>query len=276
MPNPSNKSCGLVRSFFAAYLLTLAGCVSVLPAGTQTSQFRDQADARWHRQVLAGEGLPLVYWQPRQSLAGRALVVYLEGDGRAYASRDIVSADPTPVQALALQLALADGRPNVAYLGRPCQYGGAGLLPCAPRYWSSHRFAPEVLDSLMRALDRLRQATGATALELVGYSGGGALAVLLAARRADVIALQTVAGNLDHVAWTRQLGLSPLEGSLNAADALPVIAHLPQTHWVGGADQVVPAALTQDVLSRHALTGSLQLVAAGHQQGWPEFWLRRY
>ncbi|MXR37267.1 alpha/beta hydrolase [Craterilacuibacter sinensis] len=270
----SMQSRGRVRGFFAICLLAvLAGCASAPPASVALSA---QADTRWQRHALAGAGLPLVYWQPRQPLAGQTLVVYLEGDGRAYASRDIVSADPTPQQALALQLALVDVRPNIAYLGRPCQYGGADRQPCAPRYWSSHRFAPEVVDSLMRALDRLKAETGAGSLELIGYSGGGALAVLLAARRNDVVAVQTVAGNLDHVAWTRQLGLSPLAGSLNAADALPAIAHIRQTHWVGEADRVVPPALTQDVLSRHALAGSLREVAAGHQEGWLAVWQGRY
>jgi hypothetical protein len=165
-PDLSNKSCGLVRSFFAFCLpVLLAACASTPPASVALLA---QADARWQRSVLADAALPLVYWQARQPLAGQTLVVYVEGDGRAFASRDIVSADPTPVQALALQLALVDVRPNVAYLGRPCQYGGADRPPCAPRYWTSHRFAPEVVDSLMLALDRLKAETGAGALELIG------------------------------------------------------------------------------------------------------------
>ena len=270
MADLSNKSCERVRSFFAFFLLVvLSACASMPPASTA---LQAQADVRWQRRVLADGGLPLVYWQPDRLAAGQTLVVYLEGDGRAYASRDIVSADPTPHWPLALQLALADGRPNVAYLARPCQYGGAVAPPCMPRYWSSHRFAPEVVARLSQALDALKSGTGAATLELVGYSGGGALALLLAARRSDVVALQTVAGNLDHVAWTRQQGLTPLSGSLNAADVLPAITHIRQVHWVGETDQVIPPRLTEAVLARHALTASLRYVNAAHLNGWEAFW----
>ncbi|WP_163316161.1 alpha/beta hydrolase [Crenobacter caeni] len=253
-------------------MLLLAGCASVLPAGTQTAAASAQADARWQRHTLAGNGLPLAYWQPGRLAAGQTLVVYVEGDGRAYASRDIVSADPTPLRPLALQLALADGRPNVAYLARPCQYGGAAVPPCAPRYWTSHRFSPEVVARLSQALDAMKADTGAAAFELIGYSGGGALAVLLAAHRADVVALQTVAGNLDHAAWSAWHGVTPLSGSFNAADVLPKIANLPQVHWVGRDDRVVPAELTRALLARQDLAGRLREVDAGHADGWRERW----
>ena len=221
---------------------------------------------------LAGDGLPVRYWQPVGPLTEKQLVVYLEGDGRAWASRTIISADPTPVKPLAMWLARADGRPNVAYLARPCQYGGAGQSPCSPRYWSSHRFAPEVVARLSQALDALKTATGVTSFELIGYSGGGALAVLLAARRHDVAALQTIAGNLDHAAWSTWHGVSPLSGSLNAAEALPQIARLPQTHWAGVQDQVVPPALTRVLLARYGLEGQLHIVEAGHLEGWLQQW----
>ncbi len=266
----SMQSRGKVRGFFAVCLLALAGCASVLPTGS--AEARAQADARWQRHALAGAGLPLAYWQPGTLSGGQTLVVYLEGDGRAYASRDIVSADPTPHQPLALQLALADDRPNVAYLARPCQYGGAAAPPCAPRYWTNHRFSPEVVARLSLALDAMKAETGATTLELIGYSGGGALAVLLAARRADVAAVQTVAGNLDHAAWSAWHGVTPLAGSLDAADALPKIARLPQVHWVGRDDQVVPAALIRALLARQGLAAHLREVDAGHADGWRERW----
>jgi hypothetical protein len=45
------------------------------------------------------------------------------------------------------------------------------------------------------------------------------VASLVAARRHDVVRLVTVAGNLDHLAWTTLHGVSPLTGSLNPADA---------------------------------------------------------
>ncbi|MCG9053389.1 alpha/beta hydrolase [Laribacter hongkongensis] len=273
---PDNRSFdggGLVRRLFAAALAgLLAGCASqpgMIGNGLQPDTL---PGARFEAKTLAGDGLPVRYWQPVGPLTEKQLVVYLEGDGRAWASRTIISADPTPVKPLAMWLARADGRPNVAYLARPCQYGGAGQSPCSPRYWSSHRFAPEVVARLSQALDALKTATGVTSFELIGYSGGGALAVLLAARRHDVAALQTIAGNLDHAAWSTWHGVSPLSGSLNAAEALPQIARLPQTHWAGVQDQVVPPALTRVLLARYGLEGQLHIVEAGHLEGWLQQW----
>ncbi len=58
------------------------------------------------------------------------MVVYIEGDGRAYVNRRTPSNDPTPGNPMALRLALADPSLRVLYLGRPCQYtrGGEPLL----------------------------------------------------------------------------------------------------------------------------------------------------
>ena len=37
-------------------------------------------------------------------------------------------------------------------------------------------------------------------IHLIGYSGGGAIAVLTASRREDVLSVRTIAANLDHSA----------------------------------------------------------------------------
>jgi len=55
------------------------------------------------------------------------------------------------------------------------------------------RFAPEVINSFSRAIDTLKEKSGAKYVELVGYSGGGAIAVLVAAGRSDVVGVRTVA-----------------------------------------------------------------------------------
>ena len=48
-----------------------------------------------------------------------------------------------------------------------------------------------------QAIDTLKQQFQSEEIVLVGYSGGGAIAALVAARRADVADLISVAGNLD-------------------------------------------------------------------------------
>lgn len=91
-----------------------------------------------------------------------------------------------------------------------------------------------------RALDALKLRFGAQHLALVGCSGGGAVAAaLLAARRRDVVLLITVAGNLDHQAWTQHHEIEPLVGSLNPADFRKVLQDVRQWYFTGSKDQIM-------------------------------------
>ncbi len=85
--------------------------------------------------------------------------------------------DPTPRNPVALKLAAADGASAVLYVARPCQFAGVDRDPdCTEKYWTSHRFAPEVIDSTSAVIDRAKKVAGVTAVELIGFSGGGAVA----------------------------------------------------------------------------------------------------
>jgi len=65
------------------------------------------------------------------------------------------------------------------------------------------------------AVSQLKSTFGTTTqIQLIGYSGGGATAALIAARRDDISRLITVAGNLDHDKWTQLHTITPLTHSL--------------------------------------------------------------
>ncbi len=189
--------------------------------------------------VLAG-------WQKPGKADGGTLTVYLEGDGRAWINRGRVAENPTPDDPVALRLAAEDPERAILYLARPCQYvEGPDFRNCAPLYWSTGRFAPDVLVATTNAIDIAKAETGATTIELVGYSGGGVLAVLVAARRRDVVDLITVAAPLDTAAWTRHHAVSPLSASLDPVATAHDLATLPQVHFVGGADDIVPLDIVE-------------------------------
>ena len=184
------------------------------------------------------------------------LRVYIEGDGHAWASPDRPSDDPTPWSPVALALAARDPSASVAYLGRPCQYVAQGADPaCEAYFWTDGRYHESVIASVNAAIDRLRAASGAMTLELVGFSGGGAVAALIAARRHDVANLRTVAANLDIADWTARQRLRPLRGSLNPADEADRLVALPQIHFSGSEDAVVDTAVARAYRARFARTG---------------------
>jgi len=196
----------------------------------------------------------LAAYIPSMPVKNEVLSVYIEGDGLAWLTRSQVSTDPTPLNPIGLELALRHSKGTAVYLARPCQYvQGADSVGCKAGYWTKRRFSAEIVSASSLAIDQLKQMFGATKIVLVGYSGGGAIAALLAAKRSDVIQLVTVAGNLDHVAWTSLHHISPLDGSLNPSDAWEALQAIPQLHFVGEKDQNVSVQVINAYLARFPL-----------------------
>jgi len=222
-------------------LMSLVGCTTLPTAQHRLQHAESLAASRaWTATRLKAGRFDMLAFIPDVSspLNGR-LTVYIEGDGLAWLSGSTPSDDPTPRNPVALRLALAQPDGSAAYLARPCQYVDAKPSECPQRYWTTARFSPDVIDSTNQAIDELKRRFGASRIELVGYSGGGAVAMLAAARRSDVARIITVAGNLDHRAWTIHHRLDPLSDSLNPADVAERVAALPQIHYVGGKDNVI-------------------------------------
>jgi dienelactone hydrolase len=236
---------------FATLLGLICACSSLSPA---ERRLHAQALARaqgWQSLRLPTRDFVLAAYAPAQVSASSVLTIYIEGDGLAWLSPSQASDDPSPRSPVALQLALQHARGPAAYLARPCQYvEGPDRRGCNTAYWTERRFAQPVIDASNEAIDALKQRFGAEQLVLVGYSGGAAVAALVAARRTDVARLVTVAGNLDHQAWTRLHGLSPLTGSLNPADAWAALQHIPQLHFIGARDTNITAEAVSSYLAR--------------------------
>lgn len=228
----------------AAALALLGACAMTSPDARSANTRAWAAQHGWNGLLLPGMGFDVQAFVPAGLERTARLTVYIEGDGLAWLDRHTPSFAPTPLDPLGLRLAMADAGAGAVHLARPCQYTrGPAFKGCHPRYWGSDRFAPEVLRAMEAAVEQLKRRYGAHELVLVGYSGGGAIGALLAARRSDVVALVTVAGTLDTEGWTRQQRLSPLSGSLNPKDVAPQLARVPQWHFVGGRDDTVPPSV---------------------------------
>lgn len=241
------------------------------------------------------------------------LVIYIEGDGHAWESRHKLSKDPTPHNPLALRLAVLHANTNshasdkntkqnqnanahanfnakisqptnismsanIVYLARPCQYTDPSLdKACHPDIWSNLRFSEPIIASMNEAIDKLKQQLKPSEIHLVGYSGGAAVAVLIAARRNDITSLNTVAGDLDHQKMSQYHKTTPLVGSLNPIDFASKVAHIPQHHYVGAKDKIVPIFIAEDFVKEVAKIRSEKaklsiLPNVGHHQGWEGAW----
>lgn len=238
------------KPVIAAICTLLAACSSV-SAPSERGLMADTLATQqgWQAHTLRGGGFQLrAYLSPAKAV--ETLSIYLEGDGLAWLSRGRPSTDPTPLHAVGLQLALAQPEGVAAYVARPCQFI-ADQAACSRRYWTDARFAPEVVASLDDAVSQLKARFRARQLVLVGYSGGGALALLLAARRDDVGRVITVAGNLDPHAWATHHRLSALATSLTPADQRHALVKIPQQHLVGERDAIVPPELAQGFVAAY-------------------------
>ena len=209
-------------------------------------------------------GRPLAAVMP-PGLAGReVLTIVIEGDGRAHDRRGRPTADPTPDDPVGLSIAQA-WPGGAAWLGRPCQF--VADPACDPAQWTRDRFAAAAVAQVDAGVEALKVRAGAQRLVLVGWSGGGVLATLVAARRDDVAGLVTVAAPLDLGAWTESRGLTPLPG-LDPAD-LPSRPGLPQVHLHGAFDPVVRPATARETARRLAgPRGQVETWREAHQCCW--------
>jgi dienelactone hydrolase len=239
---------------FSCLILLLVSACAQMPSPQQRRDAADRLAAThgWHAVMVPARAFDLLAYVPAHFAPSMTLTVYIEGDGLAWVNPSQASDDPTPADPLALRLALSQPDGLAVYLARPCQYGGMASPTCTVAYWTSKRFAPEAVAATNAALDALKQRFSARYLVLVGYSGGAAVAALTAARRCDVIRLVTVAGILAHRAWSAWHRVPALKGSLNPADEIDALHGIPQWHFVGRQDAVMPPRIIQDYADRFA------------------------
>ncbi len=197
--------------------------------------------------------------------------VYLEGDGLPWITRTRIARDPTPRTPLALQLMSHDPGPAL-YIGRPCYQGLAESPGCSPWLWTQGRYSEEVVRSMTAALQRALGHGSDREVTLIGYSGGGVLAMLIAARMEQVRGVITIAANLDVTAWADHHGYSRLRGSLNPATQPPLPAHIRQIHLAGKRDLQVPTGLSGPTAAGQPNAQFVVVPGFDHRCCWEHAW----
>lgn len=254
-------------------LLLISACSSSFEVSPALISDQIAAKAKLQKAIIPTSHFLILTYGKFQD-ASHELVVYIEGDGFAWKNRYELSADPTPLRPLVLTLATLDHRRNVLYLSRPCQYETLRQdARCHPKFWSGQRFSPLVVESLLQAILTFQRK--GQKLILVGFSGGANLAAILASKLQNVYGLITVAGNLDHEGLHRFHQVSPLQGSLNALDFTKQLQNIPQRHFLGSRDEIIPSFILKNFLKNLSpgpcvLFSSIEDV--GHEEGWEERW----
>ncbi len=198
-------------------------------------------------------------------------VFYIEGDGFAFRDRFTISDDPTPKRSMVFALATQDYRSNVVYIARPCQYVAGMDMHCNSAYWTEKRMASEVVDSINEAIKTISHGQP---FHLVGYSGGGGIAVLIADRNKKVRSILTIAANLDPKLFNEYHHVKPMLGSLNPIDVAHSTRNVPQLHISGGKDDIVKPFITDKYVKAANSPCVKQeiLPNVSHDKGWDKAW----
>jgi hypothetical protein len=201
------------------------------------------------------------------------LWVFIDGDGRPWINGGREPAqNPTTSRPIALELAAQMQRP-VLYVGRPCYDRHTMESLCTSTWWTDARYSRTVVESMTAAIGRYQRESHFERLVLVGYSGGGVLAALVAHELSGVAAVVTIAANLDISAWTEYHGYLPLTASLNPATTANT-ATWPEIHLLGEDDEVVPPHTVQGYFERHPRSVVWRYEGYGHICCWSEEWPR--
>lgn len=200
----------------------------------------------------------------------RPLLVFIEGDGMPWRYQGLQrNPDPRPRHALAFELFLTTPQP-AWYITRPCYDAHLDAFECTPLTWTDQRYSPMVVASMATALHRRAAANGVRQMILIGYSGGGTLAVLLANRLSEAVGVISVAANLDVRAWAAEHRFSPLNGSLNPASDTDL--SVPHLALHGSMDSNVTPASLLEFQRTHPLSHMQFIDGYDHVCCWERDW----
>ncbi len=255
--------------------------VSIMACDTVSTRI-EHANALTNRNVkdvTLNTSVPIHYKSIRTAnYTANKATIYIEGDGYAYISKSKPSSNPTPKTPVALMLSLTDKNSKaVYYVARPCQYIKDALFQerCSKKYWTTHRYSQEIMNSFHHTLNDIKSNTNIKYFDLIGFSGGGNIAGLLAASRDDIASIRTVAGNVDNDFFTKFHKVSPMPYSLNMADYAEQLSSIPQIHFIAEDDKFVPHDIYnnyQQQLPAQACVHHQIVKGTTHLDGWADRW----
>ncbi len=253
-------------------LLMLAGLLMLTACAAPATRLDHQAQSLGMQAgIVEGDRFKHRTYSQQEPCAGGRLHVYLEGDGLAWLPGNRVSLDPTPPHSCLMPLMAMDTA-SAVYLGRPCYHGFANERGCHPSLWTQGRYGEQIIQSMVKALLGIMPERKCQAV-LIGYSGGGAMAMLIASRMSERIrGVVTLAGNLNVEDWTTRHGYAALDQSKDPAHLPPLPPSLFQIHVAGGKDDNIPATVIATEAARQKGARYLLVPQLAHDCPEPKLW----
>ena len=246
--------------------------IFITACATPTQRFHQQAeDLGFISEQINSATFQHTIYLAKNLLEGGILHIYLDGDGTPWERNRWIADDPTARNPLILRLMKQDKAQSIL-LGRPCYYGLSHTLACDSKYWTSHRYSKEVVDSMSQVLNSWLLQHKYNEVVLIGYSGGGALAILMADKIKNLSTVVTLAANLDVTKWSEFHGYLALKQSLNPADAEKLSGSIKQIHFAGQVDEVVPSFIIQEFSAKQENAEYFELSGKDHTCCWDESW----
>ncbi len=203
----------------------------------------------WDCQIMQTKKFNINYCFSKELQNNQDITFFIEGDGFSWVTPSQPSSNPTPNNPIALKVAMSVDKNNTIYLSRPCQnILNDDFKNCTQEYWTNMRFSDDVIEAMSETIDNLKVQHKINKVTLVGYSGGGALSLLLATKRDDIEKVITIASNIDTEKWTSYHNITPLE-SINPASLNSRLKAVKQIHFVGELDKIVPSLIVESYIS---------------------------
>lgn len=259
------------RSFLVIFVTF---CLANLSACVTNSSVEFEYKAATYpldKSVLAGKNFDYVVFK-NQKADTKQLHVYIGGDGQPWLNNRYRSKDPTTRRMTTLGLMSLDEGPAI-YMGRPCYHVAGVGRGCSDQWWTSHRYSKIVVNDMHYVLSNYIADHGVQSLTIIGFSGGGALAMLLAPLIKETATLITISGNLDTDAWGRRHNFTPLFNSLNPAHQPEIRNNIRKIHLVGMQDKNIPVDVIISRFENQQNTEIIRYPSFTHHCCWQAIWL---
>ena len=254
----------------------------LLPGCTEVSQTLrlEKAQRLYHpaqlsRTTIHTDHFPIAVFE-RIGEKNAAATIYIEGEPRGSINSHTTRFDPTPLDPVGLKMAVKDKSENLIYLGQPCAYFTVDVMTkCDRELMTTRRFSDDVIEGYSKVLQHYKDIYGVSGFHLVGYSGGGSIAALLANKHPEVLSLRTVAANLNTNIAERISNTESFRGSRNPSEDVFTLGVVPQHHFIGARDEFVRPAILAGYLSEIGPSRCVRTTlvpGVSHRNGWEEIW----